>query len=472
MDIQPMRMSGDLGQVTRAKPVDAPGTVTDSVSIGGGGSGGRKIDPALIREVFHRPELKTIWKMMIPFSYGHDRAVLPMEDGSVCVGTYHQMTCLDAGTGKVRWTREGIDDYFGGVDDSDYHGGRLYIRLHDVDHSNNNHVQVLDALDGNEKWKHPLADYECLRVSDDGDVRMREKNGFVVLDGNDGTEKKKVILKEVGDDTYVELKALKKDYASVVCTPADMYALSPDGEVLWKGGKTFGAAAFVDRGVVCEDKGEFPVLRDSQSGEILWKSPKGKLRIDRLSDRELYGCDIYDLYCLDLSDGHVKWSLKGEQDHYSVIKAIDPDGTPYVARGNRMEALDPETGKPRWSVPLPVEQTERRLSAKQQGDMLYLSDSRRLYIVDVKQGLMVNQYVPEEGSEITSYTLSPDEKLYVQLSQQKHKHDGSSVLHCIDLKPPSAKAGKDQAQDPPGESIVEMDDWVVIGGIRIEREQR
>lgn len=471
MDIQPMRISRDAGQVTGAKPADAPSPGGDGVSIGGGGSGVKKIDPALVRKVFERPQLKKLWTIEIPYSYNHDRAVLPMEDGRVCVGTYHQMTCLDAGTGQVRWTKEKIDDYFGGVDDSKYHDGKLYIRLSDVDHSNNNHVQVLDARDGSEKWKHPLADYECLKVSADGDVHMREKNGFVVLDGNDGTDKKKVVLKEVGDDTYVELKALGKDYSSVVGTPNDMYALSPDGKVLWKGDKTFGAAAFVDRGVVCEDKGEFPVLRDSQSGEILWKSPKGRLRIDRLSDRELYGCDIYDLYCLDLADGHVKWSLKGEQENYSVIKAIDPDGTPYVARGNRIEALDPDTGHPRWSVPLPVEQTERRLSAKQQGDKLYLSDSRNLYIVDVKTGLKVNQYTPEDGSEITHFTLSPDDKLYVQLSPEKHKYTGESILHCMDLRPPS-RAGTSPWQDQGLDSIVEMEDWVVIGGIKIHREQR
>jgi outer membrane protein assembly factor BamB len=471
MEINAARIQSPAA-IAGGQPLDqALPAASDSVSVGGSPQTipANKVDPSMIKQLFENHELVSQWECTIPYSYGVGNGIHPTEKGTVCVGIYGSVRCHDASTGNVQWERK-VNNYYGKDLDSRYSDGRLYLRTCDVNKSDNDYLVVLDARDGAEQWRHKMDKYEGVRLTEGGDVLLGQKRGFIVLDGKDGSEKQNTVLKEELPDRYVRVNAMRKDGMVIASTPDATYGLSPDGAVMWKDrGSSFDNAFFIDNRAVIGSPGGGLTMKDLSTGKALWKNTEQNMRVIGISDSGLFTSNIYDLDCLDLSDGHVKWSIKGGQDEYSVIKALGPDGTPYVARGYSIEALDPETGTPRWSLAFPTNQLERRTTAVLDEGRLFLSDGEKLHVIDAEKGLKMSQFDACPDSEITTFTLSPGGMLFVETQKPKGSSYGTSSLYCIDL----SSGGVKESPSPPvtgGEGVIEeMDDWVVISGVKLPR---
>lgn len=442
---------------------------SDSVTISGSSRFNtvNTIDPSLINKLFETCELKSLWNFEIQYAYGCGNTVLPMKNGEVCVGQYRKLSNLDAKTGKLKWEKD-IVDYYGKDFDSQYTDGKIYLKENDVNTSDNDHILVMDACDGKEKWRHKIDQFEGLRVTDGGDVYLKQKRGYIVLDGNDGKEKKNVVINDEKEDRYILICAIRKDGAVIASSPDNSYALAPDGSLLWKDwGATFMNAFFTDHRALVTGPGGYLIMKDLNKGENLWKCKNNSLRVNCLSDSKLFASNIYDLHCLSLSDGHEKWVIKGDQKEHSIIKALGKDGTPYVARGNRIEALDTETGKPDWSLALPSDQLERRGTAIIEGNRLYLSDSERIHVIDINSGLKISQFSAKDNCSISNFVLSGDNTMFVQVNDSKDSSHGSAKLFCVDLGSDALNKEIPPAENSENSSIEVSEEWVDIAGVRI-----
>jgi outer membrane protein assembly factor BamB len=471
MEIHASRIHHMTG-LTGGQPLDHTlQAAPDSVCIGGSPAAmpANRVDPSMIKQLFENHELTSLWESSIPYSYSVGNGVHPTEDGTVCVGIYGGVRCHDASTGEVKWERK-VTNFFGKDLDSRYRDGRLYLRTCDVNNSENNYLVVLDSRDGAEQWRHKMEKFEGVRLTDDGDVLLQQKRGFIVLDGKDGSEKKNIVLGEELPDRYVQVNAMRKDGTVIASTPDTSYALSPDGAVLWKDrGSSFNDALFLDNRALTGAPGGGLIMKDLNTGKALWKNTEQHMRVIGTSDSGLFASNIYDLSCLDLSDGHMKWSMKGEQDEYSVIKALGPDGIPYVARGYRIEALDPDTGIPRWSLSFPRSQLERCASAVLDKGNLFLSDGEKIHMIDVERGLKTSEFTARSDSRITNFTLSPGGALFVQTIKSKDESYGTTSLFCVDLRSGGVKECPETPETGGKGAIEEMDDWVIISGIKLPR---
>ena len=466
MEINSLRTPFTTGNVLAGAPTSEPDTGTDSVSLSGHSASPAvgRIDPSMIKSVFEHSRLTPLWEIEIPKSHTDTCALHPMENGRICVGSYNTLLCLDGESGKTLWQKK-IDNYFGSSFDSQYTDGRQCLKTSDVNRYDDDSCQavVLDARDGSEMWRHRIDKFDMFQINDSHDLFMKQPGGYLVLDGKDGSVKKNTALP---GEKYIQAGAVRGDGAVYASSPDKTYMISSDGSVMWQEGGSSHDPAFFrgDRIVASRPTGELAV-RDTATGNIIWSG--ARIRASHVSDTSIFGSNIYDLHCLDLSDGHEKWSIKGEQDRYSVIKAFDSDGIPYVARENRIEALDPDTGKPRWSLALPSDQLERRSSALLDGKRLLLNDGGRIHVIDTTNGLKTKEFCAPEGSCISNFVVTPEGTLLVQVKEDKNSSWGPSRLCCVDLKGDKDEKGSESRQG----TVEEEDNWVEIDGIRLYKNR-
>ncbi len=449
---------------------------SDRVSLSSSTASPDAVNAALLmKRVFEAGMLKASWEAPMEFPSFAGYAVHAPGDGTVYAGTLEKLRCLDGETGQVKWEKK-LPMYFGRKNDSYLAQGTLFIVISDVNKSDNDRLKVLDASDGSEKWERTINRYDLFRVTDEGDVYLRMKNGYLLLDGSDGSEKMRVQAEEEKETTSLQVAAMNDDGTALLGSREHIIVMGPRGELLWrdKGSALTGSAWFSrDRLVMSGPDGRLHA-RASATGRTLWSADIAGLTAGTLSDTCLYASQIYDLHCLDLSDGHQKWMKKGACEEYSALKAIGADNIPYVARGNRIEALDPETGEPLWSLVLPAEQLERRgtaLLTEKRG--LLLCDTERIYMIDSITGLIMQQFSAGDGTCITSFTVSPDGRLLVEVSRSNERSRTAGKLLSVDLREivgDLEEAGNEAA--PGGHAVEETDEWIIIDEMRLSRKRQ
>ncbi|MDQ7826436.1 MAG: PQQ-binding-like beta-propeller repeat protein [Candidatus Eremiobacteraeota bacterium] len=431
-------------------------------------SSGRVISQAIINEIFKSNETGPLWTKSLPNAIVSDNAIIAAGGNSIFLGSKDHISRLDEATGKIIWEKE-IRGYTGNNRDSLEFDGKALLQLKNSGDGIDRCI-VLDGATGNEKWRNELFPHDTLLLNDKGEIFIRHARGFSIHDGSDGSTKGSVTMQISEDESYVAVIGAMPDGSVFASTTENLCHLSREGKILWSSkGPALSDFLITGGSIVYKDSGGTLIRKDAVSGKTIWKSDERDLKIIAHTDREIYArSPQFTLFCIDMAFGSDRWQVPGDFTLFSSLQALGDDGTPFVARGSRIEALDPATGRPKWSTELRSDELERYSSAVVRQNSLFLSARERFCAVDTRSGEILRELRMKNA--ISQFAVTDGGNILIQVRPSLLGITSPSDLHCYssDFTIPSPRS---QSADEGDAGVVIDEEWVTIDGVKLPKKK-
>lgn len=467
MEIRGLGRPFDNGAGIEKPPKTDVAVSGDSVFIGGSKSMA-SVSRSALMDLFKPDEAK--WKTDTGSNRYWQRGIMAASDGSLVCGSGGIIRKIDPDDGKIKWEKN-FEKQALSLDSSPAsEGNDGCILVTTSDH----YLRALDPDSGVEQWKYRTEGqaYEPA-VGSDGTIYTRSKGDLCAL-YPDGKERFKFPV----EDERHQVRYIEGAGGVLLESDHGIFCINGDGSERWhvpgaKVERFIGDSERVytmsDRWVKDEQNPGLNALnntliaRDPQTGDKLWEKDFKLAFVQEAGKGMVFIREPRTLYGLESDKGDVVWS--SESEHMRDIKMMLPDGTLIVRGGGQVEALNPLTGLPKWSVETGESERENPIILTKRG-MLLFNDEKKIYGVNPEDGQLTYRHYSD--GPIEDFRLSKDEStIFI-------KEKDSGVVQGIDFRP-AAERAKDLAQKPGAEEekpvITIGDGFVDIDGVHLPRKE-
>jgi len=468
------RVGQSFNQITgkaKAQTTNASPFGNDEVSIGDKGPE-KVISPSKFKELFDTSgAVRVMWK----HSWGSDssyftKGAMVSRDGPAYVASGGNIKKLNGLTGKVEWEHnfgkqaKSLDSSPG----TEGKDGSILVT------TNDKRLRALDKNTGAERWHFDMqtTGYET-PVAPDGTVFTRYKGELVALTPQ-GQEKFRFPM----NDYRHQVRYIEKSGIAYVESDRGIFAINPDGSEKWHvpGNHVERFTTDPNRMYTVQDKW-IPdperrgtsvlhnqlVMRDPKTGEKKWERMFKAIRVPGAVGGRVFVREPRKIHGLSADSGRILWTRESEA--MPDVKMVGKDGTLYVGEGDQIVAVDPGSGKTKWSIDSGP--TNNSPAYMTRDGMLLINDDKTLYGIDPENGQIHYKYRTNNGIE--QFTPGPDErKVYLEESET------GDVL-AVDLRTANAMARdmiEKSGEDAEKREINVGEKYVDVGGVRLPRRKR